>query len=48
VNALELKAMISGKRVKAPATLMEKYPELSRIADAADELGEGNPMLQFG
>ena len=22
--------------------------QLSSIADAADELGEGNPMLQFG
>jgi uncharacterized protein YecE (DUF72 family) len=34
VNALELKAMISGERVRAPATLIEKYPGLRRIADA--------------
>ncbi len=35
VNALELKNMLSGKRVKAPAPLIEHYPEqLSEIADA--------------
>src|SRR6202790_4437995 len=33
VNALELKAMITGKRVQAPPTLIEKYPELRKIAD---------------
>ena len=46
VNALELKAMISGKRVLAPPTLIEKYPELRRIADPAEDSG-GNvePML---
>jgi uncharacterized protein YecE (DUF72 family) len=37
VNALELKAMISGKRVMAPPTLIEKYPELRTIADAAED-----------
>lgn len=35
VNALELKAMIAGKRVPAPPTLIEKYPELRRFADPA-------------
>jgi uncharacterized protein YecE (DUF72 family) len=40
VNALELKAMILGKRVLAPATLIQKYPELRRIADAAGDSGE--------
>jgi uncharacterized protein YecE (DUF72 family) len=40
VNALELKAMISGKRVLAPPTLIERYPELRRIADAAEDRGE--------
>ena len=39
VNALELKAMISGKRVPAPPTLIQKYPELRRIADAAEDSG---------
>ena len=40
VNALELKAMISGKRVLAPPTLIQKYPELRKIADAAEDSGE--------
>src|SRR6202050_1410971 len=40
VNALELKAMISGKRVLAPPTLIEKYPELRRIADPAEDRSE--------
>jgi uncharacterized protein YecE (DUF72 family) len=33
VNALELKAMIGGRRVAAPPTLIRKYPELRRFAD---------------
>jgi uncharacterized protein YecE (DUF72 family) len=41
VNALELKAMISGKHVLAPPTLIQKYPELRRIADAAEDFGDG-------
>jgi len=46
VNALELKAMISGKRVMAPPSLIQKYPELRRIADAAGDSGEDwNPRL---
>jgi uncharacterized protein YecE (DUF72 family) len=40
VNALELKAMLSGKRVLAPPTLIAKYPELRNIADAAEDSGE--------
>ena len=40
VNALELKAMISGKRVQAPPTLIQKYPELRNIADAVDYFGD--------
>jgi uncharacterized protein YecE (DUF72 family) len=36
-NALELKAMITGKRVQAPPTLIEKYPELRNIADPAED-----------
>jgi uncharacterized protein YecE (DUF72 family) len=39
VNALELKAMITGKRVPAPRPLIEKYPELRKFADPADEQG---------
>jgi len=45
VNALELKAMISGKRVFAPPTLIHKYPELRRIADPAED-SVGNPGQQ--
>jgi len=37
VNALELKAMVSGKRVPAPPTLIQKYPELRRFADPAED-----------
>ena len=47
VNALELKAMITGKRVPAPPTLIEKYPELRRIADPAEDEGQRNPTLEF-
>ena len=43
VNALELKAMISGKRVLAPPTLIEKYPELRRIADPAEDSAATSP-----
>jgi uncharacterized protein YecE (DUF72 family) len=47
VNALELKAMISGKRVQAPPTLIEKYPELRNIADAAEDSVVTNPTPLF-
>ena len=40
VNALELKAMIDGKRVLAPPTLIQKYPELTRIADPGEDFSE--------
>jgi uncharacterized protein YecE (DUF72 family) len=45
VNALELKAMISGQRVLAPPTLIEKYPELRKIADPAEALTNPAPMF---
>jgi uncharacterized protein YecE (DUF72 family) len=47
VNALELKAMITGKRVQAPPTLIEKYPELRSIADAAEDSAVTNPTPLF-
>jgi uncharacterized protein YecE (DUF72 family) len=47
VNALELKAMISGRRVLAPATLVEKYPELRSYADAFFDPGESLSTLPF-
>ena len=37
VNALELKAMVTGKRVPAPPTLIQKYPELRRFADPVED-----------
>jgi uncharacterized protein YecE (DUF72 family) len=46
-NALELKAMVGGSRVLAPATLIAKYPELKAIADPAEEPGQTG-SLQFG
>lgn len=42
VNALELKAMLSGKRVLAPPTLIKKYPELKKIADPAEDSAVAN------
>src|SRR5579863_2568651 len=39
VNALELKAMVTGRRVAAPPTLIQKYPELRRFADPAEDFG---------
>jgi uncharacterized protein YecE (DUF72 family) len=44
VNALELKAMISGRRVPAPLTLIRKYPELRKFADPEEDLG-GSPQM---
>jgi uncharacterized protein YecE (DUF72 family) len=37
VNALELKAMISDKRVAAPPTLIQRYPELRKFADPLED-----------
>ncbi len=47
VNALELKAMISGGRVSAPPTLIAEYPELKKIADGAEDDGERRSLLPF-
>jgi uncharacterized protein YecE (DUF72 family) len=44
VNALELKAMITGKRVLAPPTLIQKYPELRKIADPAEDAPASSSM----
>ena len=46
VNALELKAMVTGKRVVAPPTLVQKYPELRRFADPAED-SDGTPGAQL-
>ncbi|MGO9088512.1 MAG: DUF72 domain-containing protein [Terriglobales bacterium] len=47
VNALELKAMVNGKRVPAPPTLIQKYPELKNFADPAEEFGENDSSPQL-
>ena len=47
VNALQLKHMLSGRRVVAPEPLLRHYPELRVIADALVEGTEGSnlPLL---
>jgi uncharacterized protein YecE (DUF72 family) len=40
VNALQLKNMLTGRRVLAPESLLEHYPDLKKIADP---LSEGHP-----
>jgi uncharacterized protein YecE (DUF72 family) len=45
VNALELKSMLSGKRVKAPPTLLGNYPELKKFADPDYEAEDPNLTL---
>jgi uncharacterized protein YecE (DUF72 family) len=37
VNAIELKSMLTGKRVSAPPTLLQTYSDLRRCADPADD-----------
>jgi uncharacterized protein YecE (DUF72 family) len=44
VNALELKHMLSGRRVVAPQPLLEHYPELKAIADPVVERAEGTNL----
>jgi len=46
VNALQLRHMLSGERVKATETLLKHYPELKTIADPiADEASDPNLSL---
>jgi len=46
VNALQLRHMLSGERVKATETLLKHYPELKTIADPiADEASDPNLFL---
>jgi uncharacterized protein YecE (DUF72 family) len=47
VNALQLKSMLSAKRVLAPPTLIQKYPELRNIADPAQDFGEDSSGSQM-
>ena len=46
VNALQLKSMLTGSRVKAPETLLQQYPELGAVADAETDDSDPNlPLL---
>lgn len=46
VNALQLKHLLNGKRVKAPEPLLRRYPELEKIADPAEDASDPNlPLL---
>src|ERR1700688_1426635 len=44
VNALQLKHMLSGQRVRAPESLLTHYPDLKQIADPLPEENPGLPM----
>ena len=45
VNALQLKNLLSGQRVKAPEPLLRRYPELKKIADPAADTSDPNLSL---
>jgi uncharacterized protein YecE (DUF72 family) len=45
VNALQLKSMLTGKRVKAPAQLLRQYPVLRNAADPAEDAESPNLSL---
>src|ERR1700687_5949019 len=47
VNALQLKHMLSGQRVKATETLLKHYPELKTIADPLPEDNDALPLLSM-
>jgi hypothetical protein len=47
ISRLGQPPMISGKRVQAPRTLIEKYPELRTIADAVEDRDEDQSEDQF-
>jgi len=45
-NALQIKSMLTGKRVKAPETLIQRYPELKKVADPGADFSDANlPLL---
>ena len=47
VNALQLKHMLSGQRVKAPEPLLKHYPGLKSIADPLPGDDDGLPLLSM-
>jgi uncharacterized protein YecE (DUF72 family) len=44
VNALQIKHMLTGKRVQAPEPLLTHYPELQRIADPVYDKGSNSEL----
>jgi len=40
VNALELRYLLSGKKVPAPETLVKSYPELREMVEMEDADGD--------
>jgi uncharacterized protein YecE (DUF72 family) len=44
VNALQLKHMLTGQRVVAPESLLERYPELKAIADPVGDGQQGTSL----
>jgi hypothetical protein len=40
VNALELRHLLDGKKVRAPETLVKHYPELKEMVEMEDASGE--------
>src|SRR5260370_38346527 len=56
VNALELRHLLDGKKVRAPETLVEHYPELKEMVEIEDASGDysrlggrnrGGPLVFF-
>ncbi len=45
VNALQLKNMLTGQRVKAPGPLLRRYPDLKKVADSAEDAADANLSL---
>ena len=45
VNALQLKHMLTGQRVKAPEPLLRHYPELKNFADPLGDVSNSNLSL---
>jgi uncharacterized protein YecE (DUF72 family) len=45
VNALQLKNLLTGERVKAPEPLLRRYPELGKIADPSEDTSDPNLSL---
>ncbi|PYX94306.1 MAG: hypothetical protein DMG71_12905, partial [Acidobacteria bacterium] len=45
VNALEMKHLLTGQRVSAPPMLIQRYPELKKFADPAEDVDPNLSLL---